>query len=71
MKKLLLFKTTLLFVILLLFFLILSIHVLCAGEPGDVIWEKIFGGEGRDEARSIIQTSDGGYALKFKKIYSM
>ena len=26
-------------------------------------WSKTYGGSGRDEAWSVIQTSDGGYAL--------
>lgn len=30
---------------------------------GNIIWQKTFGGTGTDAANSIIQTSDGGYAV--------
>jgi len=30
---------------------------------GKVIWTKTIGGEGDDEGESIVQTSDGGYAI--------
>ena len=32
-------------------------------SDGDTIWTRSFGGEYNDEARSLILTSDGGYAL--------
>jgi hypothetical protein len=32
-------------------------------SAGNVQWSKTYGGTGDDEARSLIQTSDGGYAL--------
>ena len=31
--------------------------------PGDLAWDKTFGGSDWDVARSVIQTSDGGYAV--------
>lgn len=30
---------------------------------GNILWEHFFGGEGRDEAGAVIQTTDGGYAF--------
>ena len=30
---------------------------------GNMLWDRTFGGSENDEARSIIQTEDGGYAL--------
>lgn len=30
---------------------------------GELMWSEVFGGEQSDEARSIVQTSDGGYAI--------
>lgn len=32
-------------------------------ENGDIVWQKCFGGNGFDEAYSIIQTSEGGYII--------
>ncbi|WP_294274684.1 T9SS C-terminal target domain-containing protein [uncultured Chryseobacterium sp.] len=32
-------------------------------KTGDVEWKKTYGGSGKDEARAIIQTADGGYAV--------
>ena len=32
-------------------------------SSGSIVWKKSFGGSGDDFAKSIIQTSDGGYAL--------
>ena len=32
-------------------------------KRGDLIWDKTFGGSENDEAHSIIQTDDGGYAV--------
>lgn len=60
-------KRSLFMVVVPLFFLVLFLgvsNVICAspGQP-EVEWSKTFGGENWDEARSVIQTSDGGYAL--------
>ena len=32
-------------------------------SAGNVMWNKTFGGTGRDEAYCVVQTNDGGYAL--------
>ena len=32
-------------------------------SSGNVQWNKTYGGSGHDEAYSVIQTSDGGYAI--------
>jgi len=32
-------------------------------EPGDIIWEKSYGGSDYDEAQSIQQTTDGGFIV--------
>jgi len=32
-------------------------------KRGDLVWDKTFGGSENDEAHSIIQTEDGGYAV--------
>jgi len=37
--------------------------VLKLDASGDVVWQKTYGGGGEDEARSIQQTSDGGYIV--------
>ncbi len=37
--------------------------ILKLSSSGDVQWQKSFGGSAWDEARSIIQTTDGGYAI--------
>jgi uncharacterized delta-60 repeat protein len=37
--------------------------VLKLDASGDVVWQKTYGGESRDRARSIQQTSDGGYIV--------
>jgi len=36
---------------------------ICAEENIIVEWDKIFGGSESDEASSLIQTDDGGYAI--------
>ncbi|MCP4136378.1 MAG: carboxypeptidase regulatory-like domain-containing protein [bacterium] len=41
----------------------LDAWILKLDSSGLVQWEKKYGGAGADEANSIIQTSDGGYAL--------
>ena len=38
-------------------------YIIKVGDSGDIIWDKIFGGEESDRARSIVQTLDGGYAI--------
>ncbi len=37
--------------------------ILKLDSNGDIIWKKIYGGESYYEANSIIQTTDGGYAV--------
>ncbi len=60
-------KRSLFMVVVPLFFLVLFLgvsNVICAspGQP-EVEWSKTFGGSVDDLASSVIQTSDGGYAL--------
>ncbi len=60
-------KRSLFMVVVPLFFLVLFLgvsNVICAspGQP-EVEWSKTFGGSVDDVASSVIQTSDGGYAL--------
>jgi hypothetical protein len=43
--------------------LICSIQVGEALMPSELGWSKTYGGAGRDEAYSVIQTADGGYAI--------
>ena len=38
-------------------------YIIKIGDSGDIIWDKIFGGEENDRARSIVQTFDGGYVI--------
>lgn len=38
-------------------------YVVKIDNDGGVQWSKTFGGSGRDTARSVLQTSDGGYAV--------
>jgi hypothetical protein len=38
-------------------------YLLKTNAQGDTLWTRTFGGNQRDEARSVIQTSDGGYAI--------
>jgi len=40
-----------------------GIGALVAADSSTMEWSKTYGGGGYDEARSIVQTSDGGYAL--------
>jgi hypothetical protein len=40
-----------------------DIWVLKLNASGDVVWQKTYGGGGWDEARSIQQTTDGGYIV--------
>ena len=32
-------------------------------NQGNRVWDRTYGGSGRDEARALIQTTDGGYAV--------
>ena len=64
MKKLLLsINKIFFFLIMSIFFSVFTIHCFCSIEPGDIIWEQRFGGNGRDIVKSIIQTSDSGFAI--------
>ena len=38
-------------------------YMIKIGDSGDIIWDKTFGGEESDRARSIVQTLDGGFAI--------
>jgi len=40
-----------------------DVRVAKLNKRGDLVWDKTFGGSENDEARSIIQTNDGGYAV--------
>ena len=40
-----------------------DIYVAKLNKNGDLLWDKIFGGSENDEAHSVIQTDDGGYAV--------
>jgi len=40
-----------------------DIWVIKIDEKGIIVWDKTFGGSSDDEAKSIIQTTDGGYAV--------
>jgi hypothetical protein len=40
-----------------------DVRVAKLNKNGDLIWDKTFGGSENDEAHSIIQTDDGGYAV--------
>jgi len=40
-----------------------DVYVVKLDANGNLQWTKNIGGEGRDEGRSLIQTSDGGYAI--------
>ncbi|MGB6606374.1 MAG: hypothetical protein WBF28_01010, partial [Atribacterota bacterium] len=40
-----------------------DIYVVKLNKRGDLVWDKTFGGSDYDDARSIIQTDDGGYAV--------
>jgi hypothetical protein len=46
-------------------------YVIKTDALGNVVWSKTFGGSQDDEFKSVIQTSDGGYALTgYTKSYS-
>ncbi len=40
-----------------------DVWIVKLNKNGDLIWDKTFGGSENDEAHSIIQTEDGGYAV--------
>lgn len=40
-----------------------DIYVIKLNSIGDVVWQNMYGGSGRDYANSIQQTSDGGYIV--------
>jgi hypothetical protein len=40
-----------------------DIWIMKLNSSGDVIWQKTYGGEGSDNAKSIQKTSDGGYIV--------
>jgi len=40
-----------------------DIWIIKLNKRGDLVWDKTFGGSEDDEAHSIIQTDDGGYAV--------
>jgi len=40
-----------------------DVWIIKLDKRGNLIWDKIFGGSEDDEAHSIIQTEDGGYAV--------
>ena len=40
-----------------------DVWIIKLNKRGDLVWDKTFGGSENDEAHSIIQTNDGGYAV--------
>jgi len=40
-----------------------DVWIIKLNKKGDLVWDKTFGGSEDDEAHSIIQTDDGGYAV--------
>jgi len=40
-----------------------DVWIIKLNKRGDLVWDKTFGGSEDDEAHSIIQTEDGGYAV--------
>ena len=40
-----------------------DVRVAKLNKKGGLLWDKAFGGSENDEARSIVQTNDGGYAV--------
>ena len=40
-----------------------DVWIIKLNERGDLVWDKTFGGSENDEAHSIVQTDDGGYAV--------
>ena len=50
--------------IILLMVMIFTTILLSANQtPPEIEWDKTFGGSGEDRAHSIIQTTDGGFAV--------
>jgi hypothetical protein len=40
-----------------------DVWIIKLNKRGDLVWDRTFGGSEDDEAHSIIQTEDGGYAV--------
>jgi hypothetical protein len=40
-----------------------DVYLLKADDAGNLLWQRTFGGAGRDEGRALLQASDGGYAI--------
>ncbi len=40
-----------------------DVWIIKLNKRGDLVWDRIFGGSEDDEAHSIVQTDDGGYAV--------
>jgi hypothetical protein len=40
-----------------------DVWIIKLNKRGDLVWDRTFGGSENDEAHSIIQTNDGGYAV--------
>jgi hypothetical protein len=38
-------------------------YLMKTDAQGDTLWTRTYGGSGREEAKSVVQTSDGGYVL--------
>ena len=46
-----------------LFVLTFSLCFAVLGEEDSFMWSQTYGGTERDEAYSVVETSDGGYAI--------
>lgn len=40
-----------------------QVYLLKTDPQGDLLWSRVFGGEGRDSGSSVCQTPDGGYVV--------
>ena len=40
-----------------------DVYLLKVDDAGNLLWQKAFGGAGRDEGRALLQASDGGYVI--------